>query len=70
MKDGDRVIDIQWPQLGPGTVIKAGTDVSLVKWDKYLEHQIPYIANRYLAAYILKEKESATEKGIFERIKE
>ena len=54
MKEGDRVIDIQWPQLGPGIVIKAGTDVSLVKWDKYLEHQVPqgdYIANRYLAAY-------------------
>ena len=51
MKDGDRVIDTQWPQLGPGTVTKAGTNVSLVKWDNYLEHKLPkceYVANRHL----------------------
>jgi hypothetical protein len=51
---GDRVIDTQWPQLGPGTIIKTGTDISLVRWDNYLENKIPkddYIANRHLAAY-------------------
>ena len=54
MKEGDRVIDMQWKSLGPGTIAKAGTDVSLVKWDNCLVHKMPkyeYVANRYLLAY-------------------
>lgn len=43
--------DTTWPELGPGTVIEEGPQVSKVKWDNAKEHGIPteeYLANKNL----------------------
>ena len=56
MEEGDRVLNKQWPGLGRGTVAKAGTEVSLVRWDNnYLKHKVPkydYVANVNLIRFL------------------
>jgi hypothetical protein len=46
-----RVADTRWPELGTGTVIAEGQQISEIKWDNHKLCNIPpteYVPNKYI----------------------